>query len=76
MTAALLAAAHLTPDSPLLPAMPPAAWADRRNHVWVEAPSRPGYLRVLSEHTGKPRRALWPAMTVFAYYGPLMEVTP
>lgn len=74
MTAALLLAALLQPDSPLLPATR-TWWADNRNHVWVET-ERPGYLRQLNEHTGRARRAMWPAVLVLSCYGPLTDVTP
>lgn len=72
-TAARLARALLTPDSPDLP-VGPTWWADRRNHVWVET-SR-GWLRVRNEHTGRLMRARWPWQLVQHSYGPLMDVTP
>lgn len=74
MTAALLAAAILLPDSPALPTER-TWWADSRNHVWVET-ERPNRLRQLNEHTGRARRAMWPALLVWSCYGPLTDVTP
>jgi hypothetical protein len=72
--AALIAAAVLTPDAPQLPT-DVTWWADKRNHIWVET-ERPSYLRSLNVHTGRARRAMWPALLVWSCYGPLTDVTP
>lgn len=75
MTAALLAAALLTPDAPELPAVKPAVWADRRNRVWVES-SWPGWLRMVDDASGRVLPARWPAFMANDYHGPLRDVTP
>jgi hypothetical protein len=76
VTAALLAAALLTPDAPELPTLRPGMWADRRDRVWVECPSWPGWLRMVDDHTGRVLPARWPAFMAIAYHGPLREVKP
>lgn len=75
MTAALLAAALLTPDSPVLPASPERIWRDRDGDLWIEETD--GHVSALS---GVLAWAVPGAVAVRSHveaeFGPLTEVRP
>lgn len=73
MTAALLLAAMLTPDSPLLPAERRILLVDRHRDLWV---THGNDLHYVDHATGQPDPTPWDRADVERYYGPLWEAKP